>query len=282
MRTPALSMPDSPTPSRDPLSPYQEALRERFPSVEAITAAAGARRRKQRRTQATAAIAMVALIAGTWLANPAYRTEQFSAESAPRTVQLADGSSTTLDQNTRLTVQWGLRTRTLVLEQGEAVFTVAHGPRAFIVTAGSTRVRDIGTVFDVQRLPQRTRVVVLEGAVEVEAGGQIRQLRASERVDVPADGQPGRTVTVDTERALAWQRDKFSFDGATLADAIAEMQPHARVPIVIDDPRVAQLRLSGEFERDQVPAILKLLPGILPVTVRGEADGSIHLAARPR
>lgn len=275
-------MPDSRPPPGDPLSPYQQALRERFPSVEAITAAADARRRRQTRVRAGAAAALAVLAAGAWLADPAYRTESLSAEAAPRTVQLADGSSVTLDQNTRLTVQWRLRSRALALEAGEAVFTVAHGPRAFTVTAGQTRVRDIGTIFDVQRLPQRTRVVVLEGAVEVETGGQVRQLRASQRLDVAPDGQPGDTVTVDAERALAWQRGKFSFDGATLADAIAEMQPHSRHALVIDDPRVAQLRLSGEFDRDQVAAILQLLPGILPVTVRQAADGTVHLGARQR
>ncbi|WP_342052310.1 MULTISPECIES: FecR family protein [unclassified Cupriavidus] len=275
-------MPNSSRRSPDRLSPYEDALRERFPSVEAITAAAGARHRKRRRQTAAAAAAVFVLAAGTWVADPVYRTEQFTAESASRNVTLADGSRTTLDKDTRLTVQWGLRSRTLSLDRGEAVFTVAHGPRAFVVTAGDTRVRDIGTVFDVQRLPQRTRVTVLEGAVEVEAGGQIRSLRASQRVDVSADGRPGKTMTVDVDRALAWQRDKFSFDGATLADAVAEMQPHAPSPIVIDDARAGQLRLSGEFDRDQVAAILRLLPGILPVTVRGDADGSTHLSSRQR
>ncbi len=276
-------MPDSRPPPGDPLSPYQQALRERFPSVEAITAAADARRREANpRARRSRRRAGGCLAAGAWLADPAYRTESLSAEAAPRTVQLADGSSVTLDQNTRLTVQWRLRSRALALERGKRCSPWPTGPRAFTVTAGQTRVRDIGTIFDVQRLPQRTRVVVLEGVVEVETGGQVRQLRAGQRLDVAPDGQPGDTVTVDAERALAWQRGKFTFDGATLADAIAEMQPHSRRALVIDDPRVAQLRLSGEFDRDQVAAILQLLPGILPVTVRQAADGTVHLGARQR
>ncbi|PWK34175.1 FecR family protein [Cupriavidus plantarum] len=275
-------MTDSSERTHDPLSPYQHALRDRFPSVEAITAAAHARRRKRRRQYTAATMALFLAAVATWVADPVYRTEQFAAGSASQTVPLADGSIATLDKDTQLTVHWALRSRTLSLDRGEAVFTVAHGLRSFVVTAGDTRVRDIGTVFDVQRLPRRTRVTVLEGAVEVEAGGHTRTLRASQRVDVEADGRPGNTVSVNPERALAWQRDKFSFDGATLADAIAEMQPHAPSPIVIDDPRVAQLRLSGEFDRDQVEAILRLLPGILPVSVRGDADGSVHLSARPR
>lgn len=280
--SPHAPMPDSPSPHDDPLAPYQAALRERFQSVEAITAAAATRRRRQSRARAGAVAAVLALAGGVWLADPAYRTEQLSADAgAPRTVQLADGSQVMLDKGTHLTVQWRLRSRQLALGNGEALFTVAHGPRAFIVTAGSTRVRDIGTVFDVQRLPQRTRVTVIEGAVEVQAGGEARRLKASQRVDVGADGRlPVATATVDAAQALAWQRDRFSFDGVTLADAVSEMQALSGTPIVLDDARAAQLRLSGEFDRGQVAAILQLLPGILPVTVRRSANGKVHLSSR--
>lgn len=275
-------MSDSPSPHDDPLTPYQAELRERFPSVEAITATATARRRRQSRARAATAAALLACAGGIWLADPAYRTEHLSADAdAPLTVQLADGSKTTLDKGTHLTIRWRLRSRDLSLEDGEALFTVAHGPRAFIVTAGSTRVRDIGTVFDVQRLPRRTRVTVIEGAVEVEAAGEVRRLQASQRIDVGADGQLPRTATtVDATRALAWQRDRFSFDGVPLADAVAEMQALSGIAIVLDDARIAQLRLSGEFDRGQVAAILQLLPGILPVTVRRAPDGTVHLSSR--
>ncbi|GJG97979.1 FecR family protein [Cupriavidus pauculus] len=274
-------MPDSPSPHDDPLAPYQAELRERFPSVEAITATAAARRRRQSRVRAGAAAALLVLAGGIWLGDPAYRTEHLSADAnAPRTVQLADGSEATLDKGTHLTIRWRLRSRELALEDGEALFTVAHGLRTFIVTAGSTKVRDIGTVFDVQRLPQRTRVTVIEGAVEVEAAGEVRRLQASQRIDIGPDGQLPRATTVDPAQALAWQRDRFSFDGVPLADAVAEMQALSGIPIVLDDARIAQLRLSGEFDRGQVAAILQLLPGILPVTVRREANGTVHLSSR--
>lgn len=275
-------MPDSPSPHDDPLAPYQAELRERFPSVEAITATAAARRRQQSLVRAGAAAALLVLAGGIWLADPAYRTEHLSADAdAPRTVQLADGSEATLDKGTHLTIRWRLRSRDLALEDGEALFTVAHGLRTFIVTAGSTKVRDIGTVFDVQRLPQRTRVTVIEGAVEVEAAGEVRRLQASQRIDIGPDGQlPRATTTVDPAQALAWQRDRFSFDGVPLVDAVAEMQALSGIPIVLDDARIAQLRLSGEFDRGQVAAILQLLPGILPVTVRREANGTVHLSSR--
>jgi transmembrane sensor len=177
-------------------------------------------------------------------------------------------------------VQWHLRSRRLTLDKGEVLFRVAHGRRTFTVTAGDTRIRDIGTVFDVRRMDAGTRVVVLEGAVEVTAGDVTRRLEANQRVDVPAGGRPSAVYRVDAERATAWRRGKLSFDGVTLAEAVQDMQAHTRRRIVVDDARAAALRLSAEFDRDQVDAMLPLLPGILPVTVRNAPDGSVHVAMR--
>ncbi|WP_420991991.1 FecR family protein [Cupriavidus sp. 30B13] len=279
----------SPTPTPDPaapqaedrLSPYRQALRERFPSVDEITQAAQARRQRRRRTQAASAAGAALLALAVWIADPAYRSDLVAAapgQSMSR--MLADGSEVQLDGGSTVAVAWHLRSRRLSLEAGEALFRVAHGPREFTVTAGDTRVRDIGTVFDVRLQPGGTRVIVLEGAVEVSAGNQTRRLEANQRVDVPDGGLPSAVFHVDAERATAWRRGKLSFDGLTLAEAVREMQPHAHRPIVIDDARAAALRLSAEFDRDQVDAMLPLLPGILPVTVRTAADGSVHLAAR--
>ncbi len=278
---PSRPSPPSPPAPADPLSPYQQALRERFPSVEAITQAAQARRERRRRARAGTAACAALLAAALWVADPAYRTDHVTAAAGqPATQVLADGSEIELDRGSRVDVAWHLRSRRLTLAAGEALFRVAHGPRAFTVQAGDTRVRDIGTVFDVRRHDGSTRVVVLEGAVEVSAGGGTRRVGANQRVDVPDGGAPSAASRVDAERITAWRRGKLSFDGLTLAEAVREMQPFTARRIVIDDSRAAALRLSAEFDRDQADAMLPLLPGILPVTLRTAADGSAHLALR--
>ena len=67
-------------------------------------------------------------------------------------VQLADGSSVRLDTDSRMRVRLSEGRRLVVLERGQAMFTVAHDAvRPFVVEAGEARVTAIGTEFDVQR-----------------------------------------------------------------------------------------------------------------------------------
>jgi transmembrane sensor len=269
--------------SGDRLAPYQEALRDRFPSVDAITAQAQARQRR-RNTVRTTSAACVLLCAGVaWFANPAYRTEHIATASNEGSTQtLADGSEVQLDGGSTLDIAWRARSREFTLTSGEAMFHAAHGPRAFIVNTGNAEIRDIGTVFDVRRRAAVTRVVVLEGAVEVSAAGHTIALRENQRIDVAANGVPSAVSPVDADGATAWRDGKLAFDGLPLSEAVQEMQPYLRSRIVIDDERTAAMRLSAVFDRDRVAAMVPLLPGILPLTVRKAADGTIHLSARGR
>ena len=51
---------------------------------------------------------------------------------------------------------------------GQALFTVAKDPRRpFVVSADHTRVRAVGTQFDVQKRTSGTTVTVLEGRVAI-------------------------------------------------------------------------------------------------------------------
>lgn len=53
----------------------------------------------------------------------------------------------------------------------QALFEVAHDPtRPFVVDAGVAQVWALGTRFDVRRPDEGVDVVLLEGAVEAEAG----------------------------------------------------------------------------------------------------------------
>ena len=51
-------------------------------------------------------------------------------------------------------------------------------------------------------------------------------------------------------------------------------------PIVLDDPALGPLQVSGVFDADRAETAVALLPEILPVQVHTAADGSLHLRAR--
>ncbi len=291
--TPAAAARSKSASAGEALAPFDDALRSRFPSREALLAEARAQTQAQRtrnrsaaRTGAGALLAVA--VALLWWADPAWqRQEVRTAVGEQATWSLADGSSVTLNTASVLEVQTRLRSRRFALLQGEAAFQVAHGWRPFEVQAGAVAVRDIGTAFGVRRLSgaadSGAQVTVYEGAVEVRGPGdaQPRVLRAGQTITSGAPGTPAAR-TVDSAVAGAWRDGRLVFDGTPLAEAMAELQRYRSAPIVLADPRVGALRLSGEYDMKGIEALIDALPQALPVTVQRRADGSVQIATRDK
>jgi transmembrane sensor len=189
-----------------------------------------------------------------------------------RTLTLQDGSRVYLNTNSRAVVRFDRQARRVELEKGEALFEVAkNSALPFIVTAGDRQVRALGTAFVVRRDPQRLAITLVEGKVAVSGDSTqetARLLAASERTpgstgpgaaaaDVftldPgqrvtfASGQPPKVDRPRLEKVTAWQHGQVSLDNTTLADAVSEMNRYNRMQLVVDDPQVATIRISGVF-----------------------------------
>ena len=86
-----------------------------------------------------------------------------------RTVALADGSVVEMNTNSIIDIDFTASERVVRLSRGEVHFAVAKNPdRPFLVEAGDTWVRAVGTAFSVHVMPQApVQVLVTEGEVEV-------------------------------------------------------------------------------------------------------------------
>lgn len=85
-----------------------------------------------------------------------------------RSLVLSDGSTVQLDSLSKIRLRYTGRERTIELLQGQAFFHVAKdAERPFIVHSGQTRVRAVGTQFDVYRRTDGTVVTVLEGRITI-------------------------------------------------------------------------------------------------------------------
>jgi transmembrane sensor len=85
-----------------------------------------------------------------------------------RSITLEDGSTIDLNARSKVRVRFSPGERDVELLEGQALFAVAHdASRPFIVSAGATRVRAVGTRFDVYRKKSGTTVTVIEGKVAV-------------------------------------------------------------------------------------------------------------------
>jgi transmembrane sensor len=127
----------------------------------------------RRRRRLAIAASVLAILGGTLtmleLSAPVYTT----ALGEQRSIQFQDGSTVELNSRSKIRVKYSKQERDVELIEGQALFHVAHDTgRPFIVAVGATRVRAVGTQFDVYKKSNGTVVTVLEGRVAVYSAPQ--------------------------------------------------------------------------------------------------------------
>jgi transmembrane sensor len=261
--------------------------REAFDRATAIWSSAGGadpvaiayRRRMyvaQRRRFAAAAAAVFFIAVGGAAAWKAIdRTDELTYATAfgeIRRVTLPDNSIVVLDSRTVVKGSLSRLRRNLVLVSGRAHFEVAPDPmRPFVVEAGPEQVVALGTVFEVAKDPEKLSVTLFEGHVQVSSaraatGPRKDVLAPGERLSVSSSGDVAKERP-NLEEAGAWQTGTAIFDDTPLSDAIAEINRYARRRIRLEDPDIANWRVSGIYQTRDVDTFARNLAILLPLQV---------------
>jgi transmembrane sensor len=196
---------------------------------------------------------------------------------------LDDGSRIALNTDTRVDVKFNADRRHITLDRGEAMFEVARdADRPFVVIAGNTRVEALGTVFTVRRTRDEVVVTLIKGEVAVSResagarGGSEAPtlLQPGERLTEPAAG-PARIEPASVEAATAWRRGQTIFRETPLGEAVTELNRYGGPQVVIEDPRVAALPISGVFTTN-APDFAQAVADLHGLSVQREGD-TLHL-----
>ena len=190
---------------------------------------------------------------------------------------LPDGSAITLDAQTRIDVDFSPERRWVSLQQGAAFFAVQRDvSRPFVVQALGLEVTVLGTRFGVEIDGGNAVIVQVEsGAVRVDADGQRTELRGGQSLRV----QEGRQLLTAVSAPASWRAGILVFDDMPLADAVARIERYSPVALRVS-PSAGALTISGKVQVADAGGWLASLPSVLPVRIRKQADGSIHLERR--
>ncbi|OZI31844.1 hypothetical protein CAL29_28695 [Bordetella genomosp. 10] len=235
-------------------------------------------------TACTAAV--VAGIAWTqWHDGPPDFTADLStAQGERREVRLPDGSVLSLNTATRATVRFYATRREVLLEAGEALFTVyPDKSRPFIVTADQAEVLVTGTVFNVRIDADRVSVAVRSGSVRFSTGHWWNRQTTQLAADQVARLQGARLQPAhqgDVAAATAWQRGRLVFQDTPLVTVVAELNRYLRKPLRIADPRLNSVRVAGTLGIDDPESMLDALPAIAALRIVRDADGGYMIAPR--
>jgi transmembrane sensor len=185
-----------------------------------------------------------------------------------RTVRLEDGSTVILGGNSRINVRYSEHERDIDLTRGEAFFKVAHdSERPLTVSAGHAIVVAVGTAFDVRYGLEKVLVSVVEGRVRVEPRVHVVPLTLLTRLEpklAPIAVGAGQETsveiasirrvanTVDSDAATSWTSGRLVFRMQPLREVLEQVNRYSRKPIVLGDPAIAGVRVTGTVDADNV------------------------------
>lgn len=238
--------------------------------------AAGTQRPRRRHRRLSAALAAgIAVLAILTYPQAAlhWQADYITAAGETRTVTLADGSQVTLGPRSALRSDYHSERRDLQLLAGQAFFDVQRDvDRPFVVKAGSSEVRVLGTAFEVDLGERYLEVAVQRGLVRVSSqidgasseddlhpGEGLRQDRLSGTV---------QHLRLDSERVAAWRRGQLFVENASVGEILEQMRRYTPGWIVLADPDLAQRRLSGIYDMRDPDRALGALAQSLSVPSR--------------
>jgi len=199
--------------------------------------------------------------------------------SAPSHQVLPDGSEVELKDNAEISVDFRGTNRRVYLRHGEAHFKVAHDLlRPFVVVAGGFQVEAVGTAFSVERGVTAVDVLVTEGRVAVEESSPVAlslppQQPTAQRprtlvdagsrlvVESGMNSEPrARSLSRDEiNECMAWRVPRLEFSGTPLQEILPLVTRYSGVRMILSDPELGRIRLSGTMRADNVEMLLALL-----------------------
>jgi transmembrane sensor len=265
--------------------------------------AVGARSYWPRRFAMAAGIAVVAVAAGILLRANVFETDApgqlqsyETVESEHRDITLSDGTAITLGAKSSLAVNYSRERRTVILEDGEALFTVAKDPdRPFVVVAGSGTITAIGTAFNVRRDHDRVVVTVTEGEIEIKRragkGTSIESVQTSSSKRTSATLSKGHQVVYDASQlniveiadpsaATAWRVGRLQYRAEPLKFVINGVNRYSAKEIIIADRQVEEMQFTGSVFQDQADDWLDGLEQVFPIEVIEMGDDKVLLRQR--
>lgn len=205
------------------------------------------------------------------VANAPQRTAFTTAIGNVSSFTLEDGTSLTLDTNSRADALITDTHRNVQLKQGRLFVNVAHDKtRQFaVVINDSFAFTALGTAYSVDKNERNWTLEVYEGTVgiastmmthtPVKAGWGLRyENHKIQRYALP--GTLGKT-------APNWQQNRIVFDNTSLRDAVRQFNRYITKPIKINSAELASRSISGTFDLNDSQAFMASIIQLTGATV---------------
>ena len=241
--------------------------------------------RRRRHVFAIAACLAVTVLASPYLLHRLGESDWKTDAGERREVTLSDDSVMDLAPSSEVRVRFQGNSRTIWLKRGEALFHVAKDPnRPFVVQVGNTRVRAVGTVFNVAEYDQDISVTVVEGRVAVSAAGfanatdasaHLTPLGADEQMVISAVDHSSKVLKVRGDVEVAWAAGQLVFENEQVAEIVRRFNRYNKIQLRLADERLGERRMSGMFRVTDPESFVAVLQAAGDVAVNRSSRGVI-------
>jgi ferric-dicitrate binding protein FerR (iron transport regulator) len=203
---------------------------------------------------------------------------------------LPDGSIVALNSDSKLQFpkQFASNMREVTIT-GEAFFDVKPNPvKPFLINAGGTQIKVLGTSFNVCAYPntKTVEVVVKTGKVQVTQKYSEKLTEIQEVILTP--GEKGTlfyeskilTKSANTDvNFLAWKTNDIIFNETPLSEVVKCLEKVYHIEVDVMEPELEELKLTAHFDKKPIDFVLDVVRLTFNLELTGENE---HFALMSR
>jgi transmembrane sensor len=189
---------------------------------------------------------------------------EVSTEAGQRSkVSLPDGSLAWINAETVLKYSPDKNERRVCLT-GEAYFEVNHSPDyPFIVETGGTKIKVLGTRFNVSHYPgsKITEASLLSGKIEmsIDKGDKVIDIQPGEKVIYDAENQALNKTKAAVQNDILWKQGVLIFENESFNDLITKLERYYAVTFVYNRATFDKIHYTGTLDNLDINRVLEFI-----------------------
>lgn len=212
------------------------------------------------------------------LAENNFTSQEISSPIGMKThVVLPDGSDIWLNAGSKISyhIPFVGKTRNVVLT-GEAYLHVSKNQNSpFILNTANTKIKVLGTQFNVKSYPEdnSVEVALTEGSVKfifVNKNGKKVYTKLSPN-DLLVLDKRSKDVSVKKEKLfkyIAWHKNILVFDETPITEVAKTLERWYGVKVIIKDEEIKNYKFTTVFENEPLSRVLELLELTSPISIK--------------
>lgn len=195
-------------------------------------------------------------------------------------LNLSDGSKIWINSKTRVDFPSAFNgAQREVFISGEAYLEIAKDPsRPFIVSLGNTKVRVLGTAFNVNTYEEsETKVSLVQGSVSLAANNTSLTLKPGQEGVYTNNTRQIRERPFDSRSTLSWREGIIYYDSASLHNIAKVLDRWYGIQVKVDEPALLQKQFAGIINKNEpVDVFLDNIKTIARIDSYFDKQGILH------